>query len=154
LQKGDPPDVWQTFAGESVQSYARRGVVRSVASVFDSEHLDARMNPTILASLMRSGEPYGVPTGAHRSNVLTPLEDLERHGRIPIALVSRTRAAAPSAFSDLMMARDFLSPRRIYRHELLLGSAPLYPLAIRLVHQNRPGRTGHATPARAKRWLH
>ena len=70
LQAGDPPDVWQTFAGKSVQGYASRGVVRSVASVFDSEELRARMNPTILRSLMRGGQPYGVPTGAHRSNVL------------------------------------------------------------------------------------
>jgi glucose/mannose transport system substrate-binding protein len=45
-------------------------VVRSVASVFDSEDLRARMNPTILRSLMHGGRPYGVPTGAHRSNVL------------------------------------------------------------------------------------
>ena len=28
------------------------------------------MNPTILRSLMHDGQPYGVPTGAHRSNVL------------------------------------------------------------------------------------
>jgi glucose/mannose transport system substrate-binding protein len=28
------------------------------------------MEPTILRSLMRDGKPYGVPTGAHRSNVL------------------------------------------------------------------------------------
>ena len=39
LQQGDPPDVWQTFAGKSVQGYARRGVVRSVASVFEGEDL-------------------------------------------------------------------------------------------------------------------
>ena len=39
LQHDDPPDVWQTFAGKSVQGYASRGVVRSVASVFDSEDL-------------------------------------------------------------------------------------------------------------------
>jgi glucose/mannose transport system substrate-binding protein len=70
LQHGDPPDVWQTFAGKSVQGYASRGVVRSVASVFEREHLRARMNPTILRSVMRAGRPYGVPTGAHRSNVL------------------------------------------------------------------------------------
>jgi glucose/mannose transport system substrate-binding protein len=70
LQDGDPPDVWQTFAGKSVQGYARRGVVRSVASVFGGEELSARMNPTILRSVMRDGRPYGVPTGAHRSNVL------------------------------------------------------------------------------------
>jgi glucose/mannose transport system substrate-binding protein len=70
LQRDDPPDVWQTFAGKSVQGYARRGVVRSVASVFESDDLRARMNPTILRSIMRDGRPYGVPTGAHRSNVL------------------------------------------------------------------------------------
>jgi len=39
LQRDDPPDVWQTFAGKSVQGYARRGVVRSVASVFGSDDL-------------------------------------------------------------------------------------------------------------------
>jgi glucose/mannose transport system substrate-binding protein len=70
LQHGDPPDVWQTFAGKSVQSYASRGVVRSVAPVFASEDLAAKMNPTILRSVTRGGEAYGVPTGAHRSNVL------------------------------------------------------------------------------------
>jgi glucose/mannose transport system substrate-binding protein len=70
LQHDDPPDVWQTFAGKSVQGYASRGVVRSVASVFAREHLRARLNPTILRSVMRDGRPYGVPTGAHRSNVL------------------------------------------------------------------------------------
>ena len=70
LQADDPPDVWQTFNGKSVQGYASRGVVRSVESVFDSEHLRARMNPAILRSMMHDGRPYGVPTGAHRSNVL------------------------------------------------------------------------------------
>jgi glucose/mannose transport system substrate-binding protein len=70
LQRDDPPDVWQTFAGKSVQGYAKRGVVRSLASVFESDDLRARMNPTILRSVMRDGRPYGVPTGAHRSNVL------------------------------------------------------------------------------------
>ena len=70
LQAGNPPDVWQTFNGKSVQGYASRGVVRSVASVFDSGDLRTRMNPTILRSVMHDGRPYGVPTGAHRSNVL------------------------------------------------------------------------------------
>jgi glucose/mannose transport system substrate-binding protein len=70
LQKDDPPDVWQTFAGKSVQGYASRGVIRSVGSVYESEDLRARMNPTILRSIMRGDRPYGVPTGAHRSNVL------------------------------------------------------------------------------------
>jgi glucose/mannose transport system substrate-binding protein len=70
LQRNDPPDVWQTFAGKSVQGYASRGVIRNVASIFAREHLGATMNPTILTSLMHNHQPYGVPTGAHRSNVL------------------------------------------------------------------------------------
>jgi glucose/mannose transport system substrate-binding protein len=68
LRKGDPPDVWQTFTGKSVQGYAQRGTVRDVSSVFDS--LRATMHPTIRESLAYQGKPYGVPTGAHRSNVL------------------------------------------------------------------------------------
>jgi glucose/mannose transport system substrate-binding protein len=70
LQKGDPPDVWQTFNGKAVQGYARTGEIRGLGSIFQTEHLDAAMNPTILRSVMRDGRPYGVPTGAHRSNVL------------------------------------------------------------------------------------
>ncbi|KUL27777.1 ABC transporter substrate-binding protein [Actinoplanes awajinensis] len=70
LRRRDPPDVWQTFAGESVQGYAERGVVREVSSVFSTGDLDARMHPTILRSLRHDGKPYGVPTGSHRGNVL------------------------------------------------------------------------------------
>jgi glucose/mannose transport system substrate-binding protein len=70
LQKNDPPDVWQTFAGKSVQGYAERGVVRDVTSVYNDGDLRASMQPTILQSVLRDGRPYGVPTGAHRSNVL------------------------------------------------------------------------------------
>ena len=70
LQQDDPPDVWQTFAGKSVQGYADRGTVRDLTAVFGADQLTARMQPAILASLLRDGKPYGVPTGAHRSNVL------------------------------------------------------------------------------------
>ncbi|MER7284022.1 ABC transporter substrate-binding protein [Dactylosporangium sp. NPDC000244] len=70
LQSGRPPDVWQTFAGKSVQGYADRGVIRDVASIFTDADLRATMQPTILRSLMHDGKPYGVPTGAHRSNML------------------------------------------------------------------------------------
>jgi len=70
LQHHDPPDVWQTFAGMSVQAYASTGVVRSIGSIFAREGLRARINSTILKALMHDGRPSGVPTGAHRSNVL------------------------------------------------------------------------------------
>jgi glucose/mannose transport system substrate-binding protein len=42
------------------------------------------MQPTILQSLMRDGKPYGVPTGAHRSNVLWfNIELLKKAGVTP-----------------------------------------------------------------------
>jgi glucose/mannose transport system substrate-binding protein len=82
LQSGDPPDVWQTFTGKSVQGYAERGTVRDVSSVFGD--LRATMQPTIRESLMRDGKPYGIPTGAHRSNVLWyNIELLEKAGVRP-----------------------------------------------------------------------
>jgi len=129
LQDGDPPDVWQTFAGESVQGYARRGVVRSVAPVFDGEDLRARMNPTILRSVLRGGQPYGVPTGAHRSNVLwfntklleqagvaTPssgytldtfLADLQKvkaSGAVPLCLGGRDRFTTVELFENTLLS--------------------------------------------------
>ncbi len=64
LQAGDPPDVWQTFAGKSVQGYAARGTIREVGPLSDT------MQPAIRQSLDHDGKAYGVPTGAHRSNVL------------------------------------------------------------------------------------
>ncbi|MEU7908489.1 ABC transporter substrate-binding protein [Actinoplanes sp. NPDC049118] len=70
LRSDDPPDVWQTFAGRSVQAYADRGVVRDVSPVFTAGGLSATMQPTVLRSVLHDGRAYGVPTGAHRSNVL------------------------------------------------------------------------------------
>jgi glucose/mannose transport system substrate-binding protein len=69
LRSGNPPDVWQTFTGKSVQGYAERGSVRDVSSVLTGD-VSAAMQPTIRQSLNHGGKPYGVPTGAHRSNVL------------------------------------------------------------------------------------
>jgi len=70
LQAGNPPDVWQTFNGKSVQGYAARGTVRDVTSVLAAGNLNETMQTTIRRSLDHNGKPYGVPTGAHRSNVL------------------------------------------------------------------------------------
>ena len=129
LQRHDPPDVWQTFAGKSVQGYASLGVVRSVASVFDREHLSATMNPTILKSLMHDGRPYGVPTGAHRSNVLwfnkkllaragvTPpssgytipqfladLAKVEASGTVPLCLGGKDRFTKVELFENTLLS--------------------------------------------------
>jgi len=129
LQRGDPPDVWQTFAGKSVQGYASRGVVRDVASVFERENLRARLNPTIRRSLMHGGQPYGIPTGAHRSNVLwfnrrllakagvTPpssgytvpafLADLQKvkaSGAVPLCLGGKDRFTTVELFENTLLS--------------------------------------------------
>jgi glucose/mannose transport system substrate-binding protein len=109
LQRDDPPDVWQTFAGKSVQGYAKRRQVRSVAAVFEHEDLRARMQPTILKSVMRDGQPYGVPTGAHRSNVLW----------FNKALLAKAGVSPPS--SDYTLA-SFLADLRKVKAS---GTAPL-----------------------------
>ncbi|WP_345133260.1 ABC transporter substrate-binding protein [Dactylosporangium darangshiense] len=98
LQHGNPPDVWQTFAGKSVQGYADRGVIRDVASVFTDGGLRATMQPTILRSLMHDGKPYGVPTGAHRSNMLW----------FNISLLNRAGVTLPSSGYSLAAFLDGL----------------------------------------------
>jgi len=98
LQHGNPPDVWQTFAGKSVQGYADRGVIRDVASVFTDGGLGATMQPTILRSLMHDGKPYGVPTGAHRSNMLW----------FNISLLNRAGVTLPSSDYPLAAFLDGL----------------------------------------------
>jgi glucose/mannose transport system substrate-binding protein len=129
LQRDDPPDVWQTFAGRSVQAYASRGVIRSVASVFQSGDLDARMHPTILRSVMHSDQPYGVPTGAHRSNVLwfnkkllaqagvappgngytvaaflADLEKVKASGEVPLCLGGKDRFTTVELFENTLLS--------------------------------------------------
>jgi glucose/mannose transport system substrate-binding protein len=133
LQAGDPPDVWQTFNGKSVQGYASRGVVRSVASVFDSEDLRARMNPTILRSVMRGGRPYGVPTGAHRSNVLWFNKRLlEEAGVTPPSsgytiaafLADLKKVKASGATPLCLGARDRFTTVELFENTLLSSIGP------------------------------
>jgi glucose/mannose transport system substrate-binding protein len=113
LQRNDPPDVWQTFAGKSVQGYASRGVIRSVTSVFARERLNATMNPTILRALMHDGRPYGVPTGAHRSNVLW----------FNTKLLARARVAPPaSGYTVSSFIRDLRKIKASGATPLCLGA--------------------------------
>lgn len=70
LKSGTPPDVWQTFAGASVQAYATSGQVADVSSIYASGAYAQSLPPGIKDSMTRDGKQFGVPTGAHRSNVL------------------------------------------------------------------------------------
>ena len=108
LRNGNPPDVWQTFAGESVQGYADRGVVRDVSSALTAD-ARAAMQPTILRSLMKGGKPYGIPTGAHRSNVLW----------YNVALLKKAGVQPPTSGDSLATLQDDL------RKVKASGAAPL-----------------------------
>ncbi len=70
LRAGNPPDVWQTFAGAPTKAYANAGQTADVSSVYGQSGLATALAPTILDSLTIDGKQYGVPTGAHRTNVL------------------------------------------------------------------------------------
>jgi len=128
LQNGDPPDVWQTFAGESVRGYARRGAVRSVASVFQEEGLAARLHPTILSALQRGGQPYGVATGAHRSNVLWFNQKLLREAGVTpptsgytlsLFLADLAKVKASGAIPLCLGAKDRFTTVELFENTLL-----------------------------------
>ena len=133
LQRNDPPDVWQTFAGKSLQAYASNGVVRSVASIFAREHLRTEMNATILQSLMYDGQPYGVPTGAHRSNVLFfNLKLLAKAGVAPPSnhttlgefLTDLKKVRASGAVPLCLGARDPFTTVELFENTLLSTIGP------------------------------
>lgn len=70
LQAGDPPDVWQTFAGASLDAFERSGRISDVSGVYTSSGLGTAMVPAVLDSVTLDGKQWGVPTGSHRENVL------------------------------------------------------------------------------------
>jgi glucose/mannose transport system substrate-binding protein len=60
------------------------------------------MQPTILRSVLRDGRPYGVPTGAHRSNVLWFNKQLLEHAGVSLPSSGYT---LPAFLADLEKVR-------------------------------------------------
>lgn len=69
LAAGDPPDVWQTLSGGNIDAWVRAGDVADISSLYTDEVTDA-LPDSVLASMTVKGHQYGVPTSAHRANVL------------------------------------------------------------------------------------
>jgi glucose/mannose transport system substrate-binding protein len=133
LRAGDPPDLWQTFTGKSVQGYADRGTVRDVSSVLTGD-VSAAMQPTIRQSLEHGGKPYGVPTGAHRSNVLWFNTDLLKKAGVTPPAAGYTVAAflddlgkvkASGATALCLGAKDPFTTAELFENTLLsaIGTA-------------------------------
>lgn len=70
LLNGDPPDVWQSFAGRSLHEADSLHQIRSLSSVYDDTKLDQKLVPAIRKAVTFGGKPFGMPTSSHRSNVL------------------------------------------------------------------------------------
>lgn len=69
LASGNPPDVWQTLSGGNIDAWVRTGAVADVSSVYTDDVKDA-LPDSVLTAMTVKGHQYGVPTSAHRANVL------------------------------------------------------------------------------------
>jgi glucose/mannose transport system substrate-binding protein len=108
-------------------------VIRSVESVFDQGDLRTRMSPTILRSVMRDDRPYGVPTGAHRSNVLWFNQKLlEQAGvtppssgyTLPAFLADLKTVDASGATALCLGAKDRFTTVELFENTLLSTIGP------------------------------
>ncbi|MDT7583650.1 MAG: glucose/mannose transport system substrate-binding protein [Pseudonocardiales bacterium] len=70
LLSGNPPDVWQTFPGGALRAYVDQGQVADVSDVYGQGGLAAALPAVIRDGLTVDGKQYGVPTSAHRGNML------------------------------------------------------------------------------------
>lgn len=70
LRDGDPPDVWQTFVGASLRAYAQKDRITDVSPVFEQTGLAGAIPAAVLEAATWNGKRWGVPTGAHRGNML------------------------------------------------------------------------------------
>ncbi len=70
LLSGNPPDVWQTFPGGALRAYVDQGQVADVSDLYGRGKLAAVLPEVIRDGLTVDGKQYGVPTSAHRGNML------------------------------------------------------------------------------------
>ena len=70
LLSGNPPDVWQTFPGGALRAYVDQGQVADLSDLYGQGGLAAVLPEVIRDGLTVDGKQYGVPTSAHRGNML------------------------------------------------------------------------------------
>lgn len=70
LAQNDPPDLWQAFPQGTLEAYVSRHQVADVSAAFESSGMAAALPPVVLDGLTFDGRQYGMPTSAHRGNVL------------------------------------------------------------------------------------
>jgi glucose/mannose transport system substrate-binding protein len=70
LLSGNPPDVWQTFPGGALRAFVDQAQVADVSGLYGQGGLAAALPEVIRDGLTVDGRQYGVPTSAHRGNML------------------------------------------------------------------------------------
>jgi glucose/mannose transport system substrate-binding protein len=70
LLSGEPPDVWQTFPGAALRAYVDQGEIGDVSDLYRQGGLAEALPAAIRDGLTVDGRQYGVPTSAHRGNML------------------------------------------------------------------------------------
>jgi glucose/mannose transport system substrate-binding protein len=83
LQDNNPPDVWQTHPGSSINQFIDQGLIADVSSVYKQDNLASAIPKEMLQDVSRDGKEYGVSTGAHRINVLWFNKKLLAQAEIP-----------------------------------------------------------------------
>ncbi|MFZ0877514.1 MAG: ABC transporter substrate-binding protein, partial [Pseudonocardiaceae bacterium] len=64
------PDVWQTFPGGALRAYVDQGQVADLSNLYGQGGLATVLPEVIRDGLTVDGKQYGVPTSAHRGNML------------------------------------------------------------------------------------
>ncbi|WP_396899945.1 ABC transporter substrate-binding protein [Mycolicibacterium sp.] len=128
LRAGDPPDVWQTFLGSSLRAWVDADRIAAVASVYERSGLGPNLPPALLQAATYRDTQWGVPTGAHRGNVLwfnqkvlrdagiaapgpdyapeafaADLAKLAATGRTPLCLGGKDRFTATELFENTLL---------------------------------------------------
>ncbi|MGQ0719361.1 MAG: ABC transporter substrate-binding protein [Pseudonocardiales bacterium] len=70
LLSGNPPDVWQTFPGGALRAYVDQSQVADLSDLYGQGGLAAALPEVIRDGLTVDGEQHGMPTSAHRGNML------------------------------------------------------------------------------------
>lgn len=128
LLAGKPPDTWQTFPGGALSRYVAQGQLADLSPVYASSGLASNLPEVIADGLAVDGKPYGVPTSAHRGNMLfyntallakagvqaptgsytaeafaADLDKLDAAGVVPLCLGAKDAFTTPALFENTLL---------------------------------------------------
>ncbi len=70
MAAGNPPDTFQSHAGQELSGYVKAGQVEDLTALYKSEGWDKVFPAGLVKQLTTDGKIYSVPVNIHRANVL------------------------------------------------------------------------------------